>query len=44
MLKSSGHQIEVIGREISDLADHTKDADIIITATGSPAILYPVMI
>jgi methylenetetrahydrofolate dehydrogenase (NADP+)/methenyltetrahydrofolate cyclohydrolase len=44
ILKKSGHQVEVIEREIPDLAEHTKDADIIITATGSPAILYPDMI
>jgi methylenetetrahydrofolate dehydrogenase (NADP+)/methenyltetrahydrofolate cyclohydrolase len=44
MLKNSGQNIEVIDREIPDLADHTKEADIIITATGSPAILMPEMI
>jgi methylenetetrahydrofolate dehydrogenase (NADP+)/methenyltetrahydrofolate cyclohydrolase len=44
MLKNSGQNVEVIDREIPDLADHTKEADIIITATGSPAILMPEMI
>jgi methylenetetrahydrofolate dehydrogenase (NADP+) / methenyltetrahydrofolate cyclohydrolase len=44
MLKTSGHDVEVIDREVKDLAAHTKEADIIITATGSPAILYPDMI
>ncbi len=44
ILKDSGYQVEVIDREIPDLADKTKAADIIITATGSPAILYPDMI
>ena len=44
ILKNSGHDVEVIGREVEDLAKHTKNADIIITATGSPAVLYPDMI
>lgn len=44
ILRNSGHDVEVIGREIKDLAMHTKNADIIITATGSPAVLYPDMI
>ncbi len=44
ILKNSGHNVEVIGREVKDLAKHTKKADIIITATGSPAVLYPDMI
>lgn len=44
ILKNSGYDVEVIGREIKDLAKHTKKADIIITATGSPAVLYPDMI
>lgn len=44
ILKSAGHDVEVVGREAEDLSAHTKDADIIITATGSPAILYPDMI
>ena len=44
ILKSSGIEVEVVDRGISDLAAHTKKADVIITATGSPAILYPDMI
>jgi methylenetetrahydrofolate dehydrogenase (NADP+) / methenyltetrahydrofolate cyclohydrolase len=44
ILKASGYQVEVIDREIPDLTERTKEADIIITATGSPAILYPNMI
>ena len=44
MLLSSGYDVEVIGREATDLAQHTADADVIITATGSPAILYSKMI
>lgn len=44
ILKNSGYDVEVIGREVKDLAEHTKNADIIITATGSPAVLYSNMI
>ncbi len=44
MMKSSGLNVEVIDRGAEDLGEHTKDADIIITATGSPAILYSEMI
>lgn len=44
MLQDSGFDVEVIDREAQDLSQHTKDADVIITATGSPAILYADMI
>jgi methylenetetrahydrofolate dehydrogenase (NADP+)/methenyltetrahydrofolate cyclohydrolase len=44
ILASSGQDVEVVDRGAKDLSEHTKDADIIITATGSPAILYPDMI
>lgn len=44
MLASSGHDVEVVDRSVDDLSAHTKNADVIITATGSPAILYPAMI
>jgi methylenetetrahydrofolate dehydrogenase (NADP+)/methenyltetrahydrofolate cyclohydrolase len=44
ILKKSGYKVEVIDRSIPDLAQKTKAADIIITATGSPAILYSDMI
>lgn len=44
ILKASGLDVVVIDREVPDLAKHTLAADIIITATGSPAILYPEMI
>jgi methylenetetrahydrofolate dehydrogenase (NADP+)/methenyltetrahydrofolate cyclohydrolase len=44
ILKSSDHDVEVIGREVTNLADYTKEADVIITATGSPAVLYSNMI
>jgi len=44
MLLASGVDVSVADRETPDLAAVTKDADIIITATGSPAILYSDMI
>lgn len=44
ILKAAGHDVEVIDREIPDLKGRTLKADVIITATGSPAILYPDMI
>jgi methylenetetrahydrofolate dehydrogenase (NADP+)/methenyltetrahydrofolate cyclohydrolase len=44
MLKNSGYDVVVIDRETKDLAKFTKKADIIITATGSPAILRADMI
>ena len=40
ILLKSGYDVEVVDREAEDLSKHTLDADIIITATGSPAILY----
>ncbi len=44
ILNNSGYDVEVIDRGAKDLGAHTKNADIIITATGSPAILYSEMI
>lgn len=44
ILKSSDLDVEVIDREAKDLSQHTKEADVLITATGSPAILYSEMI
>jgi len=44
ILKKSGLDVEVIDRELPNLKDKTLKADIIITATGSPAILYSNMI
>lgn len=44
MFKSSGIDVSVADRETKDLKQATSEADIIITATGSPAILYPDMI
>lgn len=44
MLTASGVDVSVADRETKDLKAVTAEADIIITATGSPAILYPDMI
>ena len=44
ILLSSGVDVRVADRSTKDLKAETLDADIIITATGSPAILYPDMI
>ena len=44
ILRSSGYNVKVVNREVKNLAEHTKQADIIITATGSPAVLYSDMI
>jgi methylenetetrahydrofolate dehydrogenase (NADP+) / methenyltetrahydrofolate cyclohydrolase len=44
ILKDSGVEVRVADRSTKNLAEETLAADIIITATGSPAILYPDMI
>jgi methylenetetrahydrofolate dehydrogenase (NADP+)/methenyltetrahydrofolate cyclohydrolase len=44
LLKSSDIDVKVADRSTSELADETLEADVIITATGSPAILYPNMV
>lgn len=44
MLLSSGLDVSVADRETKDLKAATLEADVIITATGSPAILYPEML
>jgi len=44
MLRQSELNVEVIDREVPNLKERTLEADIIITATGSPAILRPDMI
>ncbi len=44
MLTANGVDVHVADRTTPDLAAETTQADIIITATGSPAILYPNMI
>jgi len=42
--RESGVDVAVADRSTDNLAEQTKDADVIITATGSPAILYPDMV
>jgi len=44
MLRTAELDVTVIDRSATDLTEHTKEADIIITATGSPAILRSDMI
>jgi methylenetetrahydrofolate dehydrogenase (NADP+)/methenyltetrahydrofolate cyclohydrolase len=44
LLKTMEVDVEVVDRSAKDLAEHTRGADVIITATGSPAILYSDMI
>ncbi len=44
MLKASGIDVSVADRATTDLKAETQEADVIITATGSPAILYSDMI
>lgn len=44
MLESGGHKVSIADRETKNLNRLTKEADVIITAAGSPAVLYPDMI
>lgn len=44
LLESSGIDVWYADRETKDLQAETLQADVIITATGSPAILYPDMV
>lgn len=44
IFKDSGLDVTVADRSTKDLKEETLEADIIITATGSPAILYSEMI
>lgn len=44
ILQRSGVEVTVVDRETADLEKYTQAADVIITATGSPAILYPGML
>lgn len=44
ILGDSGVDVAVVERETDNLKEHTLAADIIITATGSPSILYADMI
>jgi methylenetetrahydrofolate dehydrogenase (NADP+)/methenyltetrahydrofolate cyclohydrolase len=41
---ASGLEVHVADRSTEDLAAETRQADVIITATGRPAIIYPDMI
>jgi methylenetetrahydrofolate dehydrogenase (NADP+)/methenyltetrahydrofolate cyclohydrolase len=44
ILKNSGHDVAIADRSTPDLRAETLEADIIITAAGSPAILFPDMV
>lgn len=44
IFKASGIDVRVADRKTADLRQEALEADVIITATGSPAILYPDMI
>jgi methylenetetrahydrofolate dehydrogenase (NADP+)/methenyltetrahydrofolate cyclohydrolase len=44
ILSETGHDVTVADRSTKDLQSLTSEADVIITAAGSPAILYPEMI
>jgi methylenetetrahydrofolate dehydrogenase (NADP+) / methenyltetrahydrofolate cyclohydrolase len=44
ILKNAGHEVTVATRETTKLNMLSKDADVIITAAGSPALLFPDMI
>ena len=44
ILKDSGVDVSVADRSTKDLTKQTLEADILITATGSPSILFPDMI
>lgn len=44
ILKSSGIDVTMADRSTEDLRQHAYESDVIITATGSPAILYADMI
>lgn len=44
MLRNSGHDVAVADRSTTDLKAETKKADIIITAAGSPALLFSDMV
>lgn len=44
ILKNSGHDVHVADRSTADLKTETLKANIIITAAGSPALLFPDMV
>jgi methylenetetrahydrofolate dehydrogenase (NADP+)/methenyltetrahydrofolate cyclohydrolase len=43
-LQQDGYDVQVADRNTENLADAIMHADVIITATGSPAIIYPEML
>jgi methylenetetrahydrofolate dehydrogenase (NADP+)/methenyltetrahydrofolate cyclohydrolase len=43
-LLDDGYDVEVLDRQTQNLEEIIKKADVIITATGSPAIIYPEML
>lgn len=43
-LLETGYDVEVIDRDTDNLQESITNADVIITATGSPAIIYPEML
>lgn len=44
VLTKSGHSVQMADRETKNLSQLTKEADVIVTAAGSPAILFPDML
>ena len=44
LLKDSGIDVRIADRQTKDLASETKTADVIITAAGSPALLFSDMV
>jgi len=44
ILTYAGHKVEVADRETKDLKEKCLNSDIIVTAAGSPALLYPDML
>lgn len=43
-LKEANYDVEVVDRDTDDLSKAIEDSDVIITATGSPAIIFPEML
>jgi methylenetetrahydrofolate dehydrogenase (NADP+)/methenyltetrahydrofolate cyclohydrolase len=44
MLKNSGYNVTVIDKDVEKMADKTREAEILITATGKAGIIKPEMI
>lgn len=42
--KREGGEVVVVDRSVSNLSEHTRDADIIVCGTGVPAIITPEMV